>query len=374
MPDDYGIYVHTPWCKSRCPYCAFNVFVSENRDFQGWADAVIAGWKTSSTQFNGDAHSLYFGGGTPSLAPPAVIQKLVQALPLAPRAEVTVEVNPGSIDKAGLDRFVQAGVNRLSLGIQTFNQAHARRLGRGHTIEQAHTLLAEIPTLGVQSWSFDLIFALPEQTLEEVEDDLDTLLEYQPPHVSLYGLTIEPGTPFEHAQSQGKLFTPDSSTWRSMYDRIVDRLTHAGFERYEVSNFAMPGHRGQHNERVWRGGHYAGLGPGAHGYLPSGDRTISAYDLKDWMLAPTPLAETPSKPEAAADFILSTLRHVDGTSLQQLYQLTEFRIPDRVTQTLAAHGLITTVQGHIQLTHAGFPIADGIVRELIDRLEPTDPT
>jgi len=374
MTDDYGIYVHTPWCQTRCPYCAFNVVVSTNGDYRGWADAVLAGWQANSMHFSGRAHSLYFGGGTPSLAPPETIGDLVQALPLADNAEITVEVNPGSIDKAGLEQFVRSGVNRLSLGVQTFERTHAQRLGRGHTIEQAHALLSQVNTLSIQSWSFDLMFALPDQSLEELDRDLDILLEYRPPHVSLYGLTIEHGTPFERAQSQGKLVTPDTTTWRVMYDRIVQRLTRAGFERYEVSNFAIPGHRAIHNERVWRGGHYAGLGPGAHGYLPSGARTISMRDIQAWMLSPTPLAETPSKAEAAVDFILSTLRHVDGTSHQQLQQLTGFKVPIRITEALESHGLITTVQDHIQLTQEGFPIADGIVRELIDHLEPTKPT
>ena len=230
MAQDYGIYVHTPWCRSRCPYCAFNVVVSKSGDYRRWAEAILDSWHASERHFLGSAHSLYFGGGTPSMAPPSIIADLIAQLPLSNQAEITVEVNPGSIDSAGLDKLRAAGVNRLSLGVQTFNSTHVKQLGRCHTVEQAHRLLLQANKVGFRTWSFDLMFALPAQTLEELNNDIDTLLDYAPPHVSLYGLTIEPGTAFAAAQAAGKITPIEAKLWREMYDTIIKRLGDAGID------------------------------------------------------------------------------------------------------------------------------------------------
>ena len=372
MSTGFGIYVHTPWCRVRCPYCAFNVFLSDTADYSRWEATVLAGWAATSDAFEGHAHSLYFGGGTPSLAPPAVIGRLIDAMPLMSDAEVTLEANPGQLDPTTLKSLVRSGVNRLSVGVQTFNQAHARRLGRGHTVEQTRELLRRIPSMDLCSWSADLIFALPDQTLEELEADLDDLLEARPPHVSLYGLTIEPGTPFTERARQGKLALPAGELWGEMYARIVERLGEAGLERYEVSNFAIPGHRAVHNEQVWRGGHYAGLGPGAHGFLPSGDRTLGHAQLDAWYNDPVPTIESPTPEEAALDMLLSTLRHVDGVSLQALQTETAFTLDPEILRDLAARHLIDEVAHHIRLTPGAYPVADGVVRRMADALIPMD--
>jgi oxygen-independent coproporphyrinogen-3 oxidase len=370
MTEDYGIYVHTPWCRSRCPYCAFNVVVSKKGDYRRWADSILDSWNATKRYFLGSAHSLYFGGGTPSMAPPSIIAELIAKLPISNKAEITVEVNPGSIDIAGLDKLRAVGVNRLSLGVQTFNSSHVKQLGRSHTVEQAHRLLMQVNKVGFRTWSFDLMFALPEQTLDDLNHDIDTLLDYAPPHVSLYGLTIEPGTAFATAQAAGKVKTPEAQLWRDMYDTIIKRLGDAGIERYEVSNFSKPGHRAIHNESVWRGGHYAGLGPGAHGYLPSGERTTTHRDLDIWFDDPHPKLESTTGIESAVDLVLSTLRHVDGLSRQRLQTATGFRVPEYTISTLSKHGLIAASRDYIKLTENGFPIADGVVKELTQSLEP----
>jgi putative oxygen-independent coproporphyrinogen III oxidase len=371
MSTGFGIYIHTPWCRVRCPYCAFNVFLADKADYPQWEDAIRTAWAASEGEFEGRAHSLYFGGGTPSLAPPDVIARLIASMPLQRDAEVTLEANPGYLDQPTLKELVDAGVNRLSVGVQTFNRAHAKRLGRGHTVTQTRELLGHIPSLELRSWSADLIFALPDQTLAQLDADLDALLAANPPHVSLYGLSIEPGTPFAELARQGRLTLPEEERWGAMYARIVDRLGEAGLERYEVSNFAQPGHRAVHNGQVWRGGHYAGLGPGAHGFLPSGERTLGHPTFEDWLADPVPVRETPSPEETALDMLLSTLRHVDGLHHALLQRSTGFEIDADVLADLIAHRLITTEAGHIRLTEASFPIADGIVRRIADALVPT---
>lgn len=371
MAATFGIYIHTPWCKVRCPYCAFNVFLADSADYSRWSSAVLAAWTATQDAFTGQAHSLYFGGGTPSLAPPEIIHRLIGAMPLERDAEVTLEANPGQLDISQLKSLIRAGVNRLSIGVQTFNTSHSLRLGRGHTVAQTRELLSELPSLDLTSWSADLIFALPEQTMDHLEADLDALLEASPPHVSLYGLTIEPGTPFAALAERGKLCLPEGDQWAEMYARIVTRLSDAGLERYEVSNFALPGHRAVHNERVWRGGHYAGLGPGAHGFLPSGDRTLGHATLEEWYADPVPSQESPTAEEAALDMLLSTLRHVDGLSLDALAERTRHRLDPCVLQELSDMHLINVEQHSISLEQAAFPVADGIVRRLAGALIPT---
>jgi oxygen-independent coproporphyrinogen-3 oxidase len=198
------------------------------------------------------------------------------------------------------------------------------------------------------------------------------VLELCPPHISLYGLSIEPNTPFDRAAQSGSLTTPPSEVWRRMYDRIVEALETAGWERYEVSNFARPGHRAIHNEAVWRGGHYAGLGPGAHGFRPSGDRTVGPPNLQQWLEDPTPDVTRPSRHEHAMDRILSTLRHSQGLDLNALRTESGLTIEDQTLRALTATGAVRLVDAHLQLTPDAYPIADGIVRRLIDGLASMD--
>jgi oxygen-independent coproporphyrinogen-3 oxidase len=298
-----------------------------------------------------------------------VIERVVSTMPLEDGAEITLETNPGTIDADGLRMMVDAGINRLSLGVQTFNEVHAKRLGRGHTIQQARTLLQNAASLGFRSWSMDLMFALPGQTEDELKDDLEQLLAFDPPHVSLYGLSIEPNTPFEQAKQRGQLIETDEDTWARMYDRIVCTLSAAGLERYEVSNFAQPGHRAIHNEAVWRGGYYAGLGPGAHGFRPSGERTTGTAELEAWFGASAHEVHRPSPSESAIDFILSTLRHVDGLNLRQLKQRTGFGLNEVELSRLHDNGQIHRHNGSIRLQRDAFLVADGVVRTLINALE-----
>lgn len=314
------------------------------------------------------AHSLYFGGGTPSLTPATIIEELIDVFPLEPNAEITVEANPGTITTKGLAALRDIGVNRLSLGIQTFNPTHAKRLGRGHNVRQARELLNAVNTIGFDSWSIDLMFALPDQSLDDLRSDLDTLLKLCPPHVSLYGLTVESGTPFESAEQNGDIVLPPNDLWREMYDTIVVTLEAAGLERYEVSNFARTGHRGRHNESIWRGGHYVGLGPGAHGFLPDGRRTLSLSGVDEWFNNPLPDGIQPTDHEKAIDQVLSSLRHVDGLSLSTLRANSGHEVDESAVVYLESEGLLNRTAEGLQLTDAAFPIADGVVRRICDGL------
>lgn len=367
------IYAHIPWCRVHCPYCAFLVRVQRDPPWARFLDSLLLDLERQLPALPGPSATLYLGGGTPSLLPPRALARLLASAPLAPDAEITLEVNPGTVDREGLRERLRLGVNRLSLGVQTFDEGLARRLGRGHDLRAALGLLDDVAALGPRSWSLDLMFALPGQTLAQVEADLDALLGYRPPHVSLYGLTIEEGTAFHRARVLGRLREADEELWAAMLARVVRRLTGAGYERYEVSNFALPGHRSRHNEATWRGAHYLGLGPGAHGYLPPvpgapfGRRTVQPDDVEAWMADPRPQVEVLDGPTWAADLLLSTLRHQEGTPLARLAEA-GFTLEEAALARLA--GLIVRERGHLRLTEPGRDLADGITARLVAALRP----
>jgi oxygen-independent coproporphyrinogen III oxidase len=359
----WGIYVHVPWCRVRCPYCAFNVHPDRDAQWSEYADGVardLALWRPS---FTGEPDSVYLGGGTPSLLPLDVLARLLRILPSA--GEITLEANPGSAEVDALTAWRELGITRLSLGIQTFDPRYAGMLNRGHSVDDALDLLAAVRVAGFSTWSFDLMFGLPGQTLGELDADLAHVIDHRPPHVSLYGLTVEPGTPWERAVASGKLVPVGEDDWRAMYDRIVERLETAGWERYEVSNFALPGHRSRHNEAIWRGGHYAGLGPGAHGFLPDGERTVATAEPAEWLRSPIASRERPTKEQAATDRILGQLRHRDGLDLDSLRTELGCQIDDRSLDVLVDAGLVSRRGAALALTDEGFALADAVTRHVV---------
>ena len=369
-PTEYGIYLHMPWCASRCPYCAFYKEVDPAPDYDRWLRGIERDQAHWAPCFSGMVHSIYFGGGTPSLAPPRVIAAALAGLPQTDGTEITVEVNPGSIDLAGLASLCALGVNRLSLGVQSLQPSQARFLSRGHSARQARELLQLMPELSLKSWSADLIFALPDQRPEELEADIQALVAADTPHISVYGLSIEPGTAFADLAAQGRLQLPDEDTWSHLYGLLRDRLSSAGYEQYEVSNFALPGHRSVHNESVWRGGHYMGLGPSAHGFAPSGHRWQNLADLERWLTQAPPMGELPSPREAATDYLLSTLRHLQGTHLDHLEACSGMRPSPATVTELCSHGLLRLDGQTLRIPPSSFALADGITRKLCDDLEP----
>ncbi len=370
FPSLWSAYLHWPWCRTRCAYCAFNVTTAPPQE-AAWLDGIRTGWARSRPHFGGAAQALYFGGGTPSLCSPDTIAGAIALFPLRTDAEVTLEANPGTIGRGGIEALVDAGVNRLSIGVQTFQQHHARRLSRGHTVEAARQLLRQLPDVGLRSWSADLIFSLPDQSIGDLKADLDTLLAYDPPHVSIYGLSYEPGTPLTKARDAGKVRPIDDDAWAEQYALVVDTLEQFGLARYEVSNFAKPGHRGAHNEAVWRGGHYLGLGPGAHGFRPDGVRTLGAADLAGWSAQPEGEAQAVREDEAALDLVLSTLRHIDGLDLDLLHQRTGHVVDIDRLQAMVQQGLIRVLGGnHILLNPSAYPLADGIVARVCAAMAP----
>ena len=365
-----GIYVHVPWCRAICPYCGFDV-VRDTGDvpWDGFVDRVLWEREHRRDALPDRPETVFLGGGTPSRMPTRALGRLIAGLDPAAGAEVSAEVNPEDADEDWLCGARDAGVTRISVGVQTLDPTHSKLLGRGHTSPQARSVLERIAQMGFDTWSADLIFAVPGQTLDDLDRDLDALLELEPPHVALYGLTFEPDTPFEARRRAGKLAPLPDETWRAMYDRLVERLEAVGLLRYEVSNFARDGHRSRHNEGYWLGRPYLGLGPAAHGFAVDGTRWINHADPATWLTDdPTLSSERPTGEDAAIDRLVSGMRHIGGVDLEAMIAICGHRPSDPAIERLVAAGLLERDGTRIRLTYAGFPIADSVVNALVSGL------
>jgi putative oxygen-independent coproporphyrinogen III oxidase len=270
----FAIYIHWPFCRSKCPYCDFNSHVRERIDHARWRGALIAELEHYARDTLGrTVTSVFFGGGTPSLMEPetvgALIARVRELWPVAGDVEITLEANPTSAEIDKFRAFRAAGVNRVSLGVQSLVATDLAFLGRQHDAAQALAAV-RMAARTFERFSFDLIYARPRQTLEQWRQELDRALEFAAGHISLYQLTIEPGTQFEQAVARGDFRVLDEERAAELYEATVARLGTAGLADYEISNFARPGEESRHNLTYWRYGDYVGIGPGAHGRLTLG--------------------------------------------------------------------------------------------------------
>ena len=365
----YGVYVHLPWCATRCHYCSFNIHLDRRRPERAYTTALLRQWAAHAEHFQGAPETLHFGGGTPSLHPVELLAELIEAV--GAQAEVALEANPSSTSPEQVRAWLDAGVTRLSLGIQTFSPRFARFLNRGHSLEESLALLDAVATERPASWSVDLIFGLPEQTLAELDEELDHLLSRRPPHVSLYGLTVEPGTAYANTVGRGRRPPAGEELWERMYLRVVERLSESGYERYEVSNFALPGHRSRHNEHTWRYRPYAGLGAGAHGFLPSGARTVGRPDPAGFIANPLlwESLEPPDPEQALSDLVVSTLRHTEGLPRPTLRRMGQ-RLDLAALAPLLDSGHLALSPEALRLGPAGWTVADALSLKVRQSFRP----
>ncbi len=323
-----SLYLHLPWCLKKCPYCDFNSHERRTgvdaRAQQGrYVDALLADLEASLPLVWGrPVYSVFIGGGTPSLFEPDDIDRLIAGvrarLPLEPMCEITLEANPGTFERERFAAFRAAGVTRLSVGVQSFHDRHLKALGRVHDGAQARAALQEVAR-AFDTFNLDLMYALPGQTLAELEQDLRTALDFAPPHLSIYHLTIEPNTVF--AKFPPRL--PDEDAAWDMLDRITALTADAGLARYEVSAYARPGHRCVHNLNYWEFGDYLGLGAGAHGKLSFPHRIVRQVRHRqperymEQALAGDAVAQAHevARAELPLEFMLKALRLKDGFSL-----------------------------------------------------------
>ena len=372
--DDLALYVHWPFCVSKCPYCDFNSHVRDSIDQASWRDALLADLAFEASLLPGRRlTSIFFGGGTPSLMAPATVEALIAASQshwsVSPDLEVTLEANPNSAEAARFADLAAAGVNRVSLGLQSFEDEALAFLGRAHSaVEGLAALDAAQAHFG--RVSFDLIYALPGNTAERWSSTLDKALALGTGHLSLYQLTIEPGTRFASLHASGKLDPLDADTAAALYELTQDRTAAAGLPAYEISNHARPGEESRHNLTYWRYGDYAGVGPGAHGRR-LGARTVRHRKPENFLAAldrnghgiveEAPLSAT----EAADEALVMGLRLAEGVDAEAAAErfgrpLVDWARVDRLVGT----GHLTRSGSRIAATPGGRLVLDAVLAEI----------
>jgi oxygen-independent coproporphyrinogen-3 oxidase len=380
-PDDpgFGVYVHWPFCLSKCPYCDFNSHVrfrpiDQPRYVETFAREIGTtreriGPRTVST--------IFLGGGTPSLMDPATVGGVLDAIArnwtIAPDAEITLEANPTSVEATRFAGFRAAGVNRVSLGVQAMNDLDLKALGRKHTAAEAMAAV-DIARRHFDRYSFDLIYARPGQTARAWETELTHAIDQAAEHLSLYQLTIEPDTPFEALHRAGKLKVPDADQARDLFDLTQAVTAAAGLPAYEVSNHARPGAESRHNLIYWRLGEYAGIGPGAHGRLdtPEGRfATATEKHPESWM----DLVEQAGhgvvtndrllRDEQADEFLLMGLRLTEGIDPARFRKLAGRDLDPERIRALIDDALVETLpNGRLRVTREGMAVLDAVVADL----------
>jgi oxygen-independent coproporphyrinogen-3 oxidase len=374
----FGVYVHWPFCLAKCPYCDFNSHVSRGIDHAAWADALVAEARAMRA-LSGPrrADTVFFGGGTPSLMAPATVARLIGEIDrlwgIAEGAEITLEANPTSAEAENFRGYAAAGVNRLSMGVQALSDADLRALGRMHGAAEAEAAF-RIARAAFPRVSFDLIYARMGQTPEAWRAELSRALDMAVDHLSLYQLTIEPGTRFAELLARGRLAVPEDGPAAEMYSLTQELTGAAGMPAYEISNHAAPGAESRHNLVYWRYGDYAGIGPGAHGRLtgPEGRRaTETLRDPARWMAAVGTrgsglAAETPLAPgEQATEYLLMSLRLAEGTDPARYARLAGAPLPEGRVARLEADGLLTRRGPRLAATARGRLLLDRVLAELL---------
>ena len=375
----FGVYLHWPFCLSKCPYCDFNSHVRHAAiDEARFVRAFETEIAYSAARAPGrTVTSIFFGGGTPSLMQPSTVGAILDAVgkqwTVAPNAEVTLEANPTSVEATRFKGYRAAGINRVSLGVQALDDASLKALGRLHTAREALDAVA-IARSAFERYSFDLIYARPGQTPQQWSAELTQAISEAAEHLSLYQLTIEPETPFHAMHAAGKLVIPDEETGRALYDTTQEICDRAGIPAYEISNHARPGAECQHNLVYWRAHEYAGIGPGAHGRLDiEGYRRAIATEKRpeSWLMRVESLGhgivtdELLSRQEHADEFLLMGLRLAEGIDPARFAEVAGRPLDPLRIKELAAQGFVESDgQGFLRVTKAGFPILDAVVADL----------
>jgi putative oxygen-independent coproporphyrinogen III oxidase len=375
----FGVYVHWPFCLSKCPYCDFNSHVRHAPiDEQRFARALAREIETTAQRAPGrEVSSIFLGGGTPSLMQPHTVGAILDAIGkhwrVAEDAEVTLEANPTSVEATRFRGYRSAGVNRVSLGVQALDDASLKALGRLHSAREALDAVA-IARSAFERYSFDLIYARPDQTPDMWADELHYALGEAAEHLSLYQLTIEEGTPFFGLHAAGKLKTPDEATARALYDVTQEVCAKHGLPAYEISNHAREGAECRHNLVYWRGEEYAGIGPGAHGRLDVGGvRHALATEKRpeSWLMRVEASGhgvvsdEILNSEERADEFLLMGLRLTEGIDPRRYQALSGRSLDPRRIALLREEGAISVeADGRLRVTKEGFPVLDAVVADL----------
>lgn len=375
----FGVYVHWPFCLSKCPYCDFNSHVrhggvDEVRFLRAYETEIAA---TAARVPDRTVSTIFFGGGTPSLMQPSSVQRILDCIAehwsVAPDVEVTLEANPTSVEAKRFRGFRTAGVNRVSLGVQSLDDAALKELGRLHSAQEALDAVAIARSI-FDRYSFDLIYARPHQSRDAWAAELKRAIAEAAEHLSLYQLTIEPDTPFFGLHKAGKLPIPDEDLARDLYDLTQAICADANLPAYEVSNHARPGAECRHNLVYWRGHDYAGVGPGAHGRLTIDGRRVATETEKRpeaWLMrvetngTGVTVSEKLTAGETADEYLLMGLRLAEGIDLDRYNALSGRTLDPKRISILREEGAVeTTADGRLRVTQSGFPLLDAVVADL----------
>jgi oxygen-independent coproporphyrinogen III oxidase len=378
-----SLYIHFPFCLKKCLYCDFNSLAGSPVKAEEYIAAVVREMELRAVRLDSSAtaHTLYFGGGTPSLMEPPLVARLIEAAQrlfgLTADAEVTIEANPGTLTAEKLAGYRAAGVNRLSLGVQSFDDAMLSLLGRVHTARQALDSFDSARAAGFANIGIDLIHSLPGETSADWRNELAQAVQLRPEHISAYGLTVEEGTPFHTLQSEGCLSLPSEEEGELMFRETPELLREAGYEHYEISNFARPGFRSRHNQVYWRRGSCLGFGAGAHSFLRApafGARWRNALSPESYLRAVSG-AKLPEEEmtlltgrDAMAEFFFLGLRMLDGVEPAQFrreFGCTVAEAYPGEVERLTAEGLIECRGGFLRLSGRGLCLANQVFMRFI---------
>ncbi|SFU13806.1 radical SAM family heme chaperone HemW [Sedimentitalea nanhaiensis] len=374
----FGLYVHWPFCQAKCPYCDFNSHVSRQIDHSEWMAAYLSELNRVAAQTpNRVLRSIFFGGGTPSLMEPDTVAAIIQAAgkhwTFGNDIEITLEANPGSVEAGRFSGFRDAGINRISMGVQALNDTDLRRLGRIHSVAEARTAF-DIARACFNRVSFDLIYARQDQTLDQWRSELTEALSMTLDHLSLYQLTIESGTAFGDRFAAGTLRgLPGDDLSADMYEVTQELCDLHGLPMYEVSNHARPGAESRHNLIYWQGGDYAGIGPGAHGRLTlDGSRyaTECYRGPQDWLKAVATgngdcLRQPLSGLERAEEYLMMGLRLTSGIDVKRYEDLSGRKLNMATRKSLVDLGMISDFGDRIIVKKQGFMILNAITSEFL---------
>ncbi len=377
-----GLYIHIPFCRRRCNYCDFTVRVGVEEHWPEYVEAVVRelqGW--SPWLQARSLHSVYFGGGTPSLIGQERIGTILNCVRsnfrLERNAEITVEANPETLSEMLLQQFRQAGVNRISIGVQSFHPEHLQCLNRQHDAETVRRAVEWTTRAGIDNLSLDLIYGIPGQTLEDWQEDVESALALGPQHLSTYELTLEPHTPLGQKVQAGEVSLPAEEEVIAMYEWTGQYLPEQGFEHYEISNFALPGRYCVHNLSTWKRGEYLGVGLAAHSHV-SGCRFRGTKSLESYLSLPSN-GSTDEPPgyydlryltplEKWSEALILGLRTSAGVCLREIEQQIGMRLPPSMFQALKRHiesGLLERTRRCLRLTPKGRLLSDSVFEDLI---------
>ena len=373
----WGIYAHIPYCVKKCAYCDFissAVGKDTRAEMEDYAAALRAEILREVPPLRarwGDAATVYLGGGTPTALPAALLTGILETLRTAAGTpvECTVEANPGTVDAAYLTQLRAAGANRLSLGVQSFDDRLLRVIGRIHTAAEAEQAFRAARAAGFENISLDLMYGLPTQTLDDLKKSVDEALALVPEHISVYGLTVEEGTPFAAAEAQGKLALPTEDAAEEMYDWLTAALPARGYVRYEISNFARQGCESRHNLGYWRNVPYLGVGAAAHGYVdgvrwgnePDTEKYIRAIQTGRSVRTPEDTERTRTNAmEEYAFLALRTREGIDTADFSRAFGVDIDTVYGAVIEKYSAQGLLRRADGFVALTNEGMKVGNEV--------------